>query len=173
MFFDNWWEILRIIVVGTGAYISILLFHRLSGKRTLSKLNAFDLVVTVSLGSTIANALLSSSVTIVEAATALGLLVGLQFAVTWLSVRIPAFSRVIKSEPRLLVREGRMLRGAMRDERVVPAEIEQAVRTSGQGGVEQVAAVILETDGTLSVISDSAAERSRGGPSAFDSIVGD
>ena len=52
MFFDNWFSLLRILVLGTAAYGLLVLYVRLFGKRTLSKLSAFDLVVTVALGST-------------------------------------------------------------------------------------------------------------------------
>lgn len=53
MFFDNWMGILRVLV--GGAYATLVVFLRVSGKRTLAKLNAFDLVITVSLGSTLAS----------------------------------------------------------------------------------------------------------------------
>ena len=51
MFFDSWFGLLRVLVVGALAYAALILFLRVSGKRTLTKLNAFDLVVTVALGS--------------------------------------------------------------------------------------------------------------------------
>jgi uncharacterized membrane protein YcaP (DUF421 family) len=155
MFFHSWYDIARILLVGTGAYISVLIIHRVSGKRTLSKLNAFDLVVTVALGSTLANVLLSSSVSLAEGVTALGLLIFLQFLVTWISSRSESFSRMIKTEPALLVRDGQMLPKAMRDERIVESEIRQAVRVAGLADLDAVQAVILETDGSLSVIPKS------------------
>ncbi|MEO6887893.1 MAG: DUF421 domain-containing protein, partial [Ktedonobacteraceae bacterium] len=59
MFFTTWATLLRTVVVGVLAYIALVVFVRISGKRTLSKMNAFDLIVTISLGSTLASALLS------------------------------------------------------------------------------------------------------------------
>lgn len=53
MFFDGWSDLLRILVVGSLAYAGLVGFLRVSGKRTLAKMNAFDLVVTVALGSTL------------------------------------------------------------------------------------------------------------------------
>ena len=64
MFFDDWGGLARVAVVGFLAYGGLVLLLRVSGKRTLSKMNAFDLVVTVALGSTLATILLSSSVEI-------------------------------------------------------------------------------------------------------------
>jgi uncharacterized membrane protein YcaP (DUF421 family) len=62
MFFDSWDGLLRVVVVGILAYTGLVLLLRISGKRTLSKMNAFDFVVTVALGSTLATILLSSDV---------------------------------------------------------------------------------------------------------------
>lgn len=152
MFFHDWQGVLRVLVVGTLAYGTLILMLRVSGKRTLSKMNAFDLIVTVALGSTLATVLLSGDVPLVEGILALALLVGLQFAITWLSVRSPRFQHVIKAEPTLLVRDGQLLPEAMRQQRVTNEEIHAALRQSGRKDLEGVHAVILETDGTLAVI---------------------
>jgi len=62
---------------------------RVSGKRTLAKLNAFDFVVTVALGSTLATILLNSTVSWAEGAVALAVLAGLQFLVAVVASRVP------------------------------------------------------------------------------------
>ena len=84
----------------------LLLLLRVSGKRTLTKMNAFDLVVTVALGSTLTTVLLTKSVALAEGLTAFVLLIFLQFVLTWLFVRSQAASRLVKSEPTLLVYQG-------------------------------------------------------------------
>jgi len=155
MFFDNWFGLLRVVVVGTVAYAALVLVLRVSGKRTLAKLNAFDLIVTVALGSTLATVLLSKSVALVEGIVAFVLLVCLQYAVAWLSVRSPGFSDLVKSEPTLLLHRGHFLEGAMRAQRVTQAEVLSALRSSGVSEPAQVAAVVLETDGSLSVVQDA------------------
>lgn len=81
MVFDSWFGLLRVLVVGTIAYAALVLLLRVSGKRTLAKLNAFDLIVTVALGSTLATVLLSKSVALVEGLAAFALLAGLQYLV--------------------------------------------------------------------------------------------
>ncbi len=151
MLFDNWGGLVRVLVVGVLAYVGLVLLLRVSGKRTLSKMNAFDLVVTVALGSTLATILLSKSVALAEGVLALTLLIFLQFGVTWLSVRSSTFQRLVKNEPRLLFYEGRFLRDAMRAERVTEEEIESAMRQQGIASLEEAAAV-LETDGSVTVI---------------------
>lgn len=150
--FGGWEPSLRTLVVGVLSYAALLAVLRVSGKRTLSKLNAFDLVVTVALGSTIATILLSRDVALVEGLVALVLLVALQFIVAYLSVRWQRVANLVKSEPTLIVRHGRMLHDAMRRERVADAEVEQAARLNGVARIDQIEAMILETDGSFSVV---------------------
>jgi uncharacterized membrane protein YcaP (DUF421 family) len=151
MWFDSWSELGRILVVTPLAYGALVTILRLSGARTLSKLNAFDLVVTVALGSTLATVLLSADVSLSEGVLALVVLVALQFAVSWSSHRWKSVERVVKSEPVLLYRSG-FLPGPMRRARVTEDEVRQAARASGKASLDGVAAVVLETDGTLSVL---------------------
>jgi uncharacterized membrane protein YcaP (DUF421 family) len=155
VFFDSWTAIWRVLAVGSLAYAALVILLRTSGKRTLSKLNAFDLVVTVALGSTLATVLLSKDVALAEGVVALALLIALQFIIAWMSVRSSGFESVIKSEPTLLLHNGRFLETAMREQRITRTEILAAVRASGHAGTDQIASVVLETDGTISVVGNS------------------
>jgi uncharacterized membrane protein YcaP (DUF421 family) len=152
MFFDNWFGVARVLLVGSLAYVALVLLLRVSGKRTLSKMNAFDLIVTIALGSTLATVLLSKTVAAAEGVTAFAVLIFLQYAVTWLSVRSSFVAQLVKAEPRLLVHKGRFLRTAMKAERVTEEEILAAVRQQGLGAIEDVEALVLETDGRLAVL---------------------
>ncbi len=152
MIFDGWAGLGRVLLVGTVAYVALVLLLRVSGKRTLTKLNAFDLVVTVALGSTLATVLLSKSVALAEGVLALALLVSLQFALTWLQVRSPRVQALVKAEPTLLLYRGRFLDGALRAERVTREEVLAGLRSSGVNDAGQAHAVVLETDGSLSVL---------------------
>jgi uncharacterized membrane protein YcaP (DUF421 family) len=152
MFFDTWFELGRVVVIGACAYAALVALLRVSGKRTLSKMNAFDLVVTVALGSTLATVLLSKDVALAEGVLAFGVLILLQFMVACLSVRSAAVNRLIKSEPALLLHQGQLLRGVMAAERVNEEEIRAAARAQGIGTLEDVAAVVLETDGSFTVL---------------------
>lgn len=152
MWFDSWSDLWRILLVGAGAYAVLVLVLRVSGKRTLAKLNAFDFVVTVALGSTLATILLSSDVSWAEGAVALATLAGLQLMAALASARIPGGRNVLTSEPSLVLRDGRLLREAMRRHRLSESDVRQAVRRTGAGDLGDVAAVVLETDGSMSVI---------------------
>jgi uncharacterized membrane protein YcaP (DUF421 family) len=152
MFFGDWFGLLRIVVIGSLTYGALIAFLRISGKRSLSKMNAFDLVVTVALGSTFATVILDKSIPLLEGVLALALLISLQFVITWLSVRSKVVQNLVKSEPSLLVRDGKYLRDTMRIQRVTKAEVEAALRTYGMVDLSEVACVVLETDGSITVI---------------------
>ena len=92
-------------------------------------MNAFDLVVTVSLGSTLATTVLSQDVTVAQGCAAFALLIGLQFLITWASVRSRWVRRVVAGDPALLLYRGSCLSDAMRQSRVTEGEIRAAVRS--------------------------------------------
>lgn len=152
VFFNNWESLLRTLIVGVLAYAVLVAFLRISGNRTLSKMNAFDLIVTVALGSTLATVLLSKDIALAEGSLALALLISLQFVITWLSVRFSRVKRFITGEPLMLLYRGEYLTAALRQARVTKEEVRSAVRSSGIGQLSAVEAVVLETDGSLSVV---------------------
>ena len=151
-FFDGWLPLAHTLVLGVTAYVCLILMLRFSGKRTLSKMNAFDLIVTVALGSTLATVLLSKDVSLVQGVVALALLICMQFVVTWVAVRFSWFRRLVTSEPMLLAYDGAFLHEALKRARVTPAEVMAAVRAAGFGQLSEVGAVVLETEGSCSVI---------------------
>lgn len=151
--FSGWFPLVRILVIGVLAYVALVVLLRVTGKRTLSKMNAFDLVVTVALGSTLATVIISKDVPLAEGVLALVLLVLLQYIVAFISVRWERFDDLVKSQPRLLMWRGSFLRDAMRKERVTDNEVMEAIRAQGIASVEEVEAVVIETAGELSVLT--------------------
>ena len=168
MWFDSWADILRILLVGAASYTTLVAILRLSGKRTLAQLNVFDFVVTVALGSTLATIFLSTDVSWAEGATALALLAALQLLVALVSARRPGARRFFTSDPVLLLADGRIRGEALRRNRLTESEIRQAVRMQGTGDLSRVRAVVLETNGTLSVITADA----HGDGSALEDVRG-
>tara|TARA_R100000322_G_scaffold88156_1_gene54814 strand:- start:566 stop:1087 length:522 start_codon:yes stop_codon:yes gene_type:complete len=152
IFFDNWQVLLRTGIIGVLAYVTLVLLLRISGRRTLSKMNAFDLVVTVALGSTLATVILNKNVTLAQGTLAFALLIGMQYAVTWSSVRAGWVRRIVTGEPALLLYRGNLLTKALVAARVTQGEVKAAVRSAGLVDLEAVEAVVLETDGSFSVI---------------------
>ena len=153
MLFESWSGLLRVAAFGVAAYFALVVTLRISGKRTLAKMNAFDFVVTVALGSTLATILLNGDIALLEGMLAFIMLVVLQYVIALLSSRSAWVERLAKSEARPVLIDGVMDRAALHRERVSEEEVYCAVRRAGFGDLADVAAVVLETNGTFSVIA--------------------
>lgn len=151
-FFSGREPIVRIVVVGIAMYVALVVFLRVSGSRTLASMNAFDFIVTVAIGSAFGRSLTATGVALSEAVVAFGLLVALQYAVTWVQIRWPLFQRVVTNPPALLYFRGEFLEDALRRQRVAKTELQSAVRKEQYGSLEEVEAIVLESSGEISVI---------------------
>lgn len=157
MLFKDWDSIVRMVWFGITAYAGAIALLRVSGSRTLSKMNAFDLVVTIAFGSTLSSILIDGGVSLATGMGALVLLVALQFVVAALAVRSRRFRNWITTQPVLLAWDGRALNDAMRRQRIAMDDIEAALRLRGFARLDQVLAVVLEADGSLSVVEGAGA----------------
>ncbi|NJL01034.1 MAG: DUF421 domain-containing protein [Spirulinaceae cyanobacterium SM2_1_0] len=142
------------LLTGTLGYITIVFLLRISGKRTLSKWNSFDFVVTIAFGSILAAMLLSKDTSLLQAVFGFAILVAYQFVITWTATRSSVVQSLIKAQPTLLFHKGEFLSQSLEKERVTVGEVLAAMRSNGIGDLLQVDAVILETDGTFSVIKN-------------------
>ena len=154
--FGDWTSMLRVALVGVLAYVALVAFVRISGKRTLSKMNAFDFLVTIALGSTLSSAVLDSSISLAESALAFALLIGLQYCASWSMLRWRPVRRLLQSQPTLLAYGGRFIEPALRSQRVAEDDIHAALRSAGLADMSDVLAVVLESDGSLSVVRTGA-----------------
>lgn len=152
LFFSGWQSLGRTAITALLAYALLVFLLRLSGKRTLSKMNAFDFVVTIALGSTLATVILNHSVPLADGVLAFFLLIFFQGVITWGSARFKAVSHLVKSQPSLLLYRGELLRDQMRRERIAEDEIYAIIRQQGLASYKDVDAVVLESDGSLTVI---------------------
>jgi uncharacterized membrane protein YcaP (DUF421 family) len=161
LLFNSWSDLGRVLVLGVLGYISLVLLLRISGNRTLSKLNAFDFIVTIALGSTFGSFILNKEISLAEGVMGFIVLIGMQHVVSWLTIRSTTIKRIVKSEPSLLYYNQEYLVDSMKRSRIAKAEIEQSVRNQGYATLEDVEAVVLETDGSLSIISRSKKEKKK------------
>lgn len=152
MWLEEWDQLLRVLTIGLPIYVVTIALLRVIGTRALSRMNAFDSVVTFALGSALAAAIITQELPGALALASILLLLLVQFAVSWLAVRIPAVERLTKSTPRLVLFRGRLREDAMRQARLSPDAVRAAVRARGMPRIEEVYAVVLETDGSLSVL---------------------
>lgn len=157
LFFNDWQHLVRIAIVGVVSYAALILCLRAAGKRTLSRMNAYDMVVTMALGSVLTKAMLTQDQTISESVTAICLLVAFQYLLSVASCHWTWFRKWVVAEPAVLYAEGMFLGKAMKKERVTHTEIEAALHEKGFSNLSDVAAVILGSNGELNVLSNDRA----------------
>lgn len=154
-FWGGWEPILRIIIVGTLTYFGIILILRVSGKRTLASMNAFDFIITITMGSAFGRILTARTISVAESLTAFLLLVLLQYLIAYLEIRSKFFHRLITSQPALLYYNGTFIEKNMRRERIRRNDLLGAVRKKKYAGLTDVEAIIMEPDGSFSIIGKS------------------
>lgn len=152
IFFDSWQTIVRTIVVSVLAYIGMIILLRRSGKRTLSKMNAFDFIVTVALGSALANVMLNRDVSLAEGVLAFFLLMFFQYAITWASVRFSRVKNLITSQPAMLLYKGELLEQVLKKERITHEEVHMALRSQGFSSLQEIDLMVLETTGEITIV---------------------
>lgn len=152
IFFDSWESIIRTLIVTIFAFIAVIFILRVTGKRTLSKMNAFDFLITIALGSSLATVALNKNVALADGVLLFLLLVILQYFITWLSVRVKIVKNLITASPTLILYKGQVLDKALKDERITIEELFLAAREKGISNLKDIDAVVLETTGVLTVI---------------------
>jgi uncharacterized membrane protein YcaP (DUF421 family) len=151
-FFKGWEPLIRILVVGTAFYFILMVMLRITGKRSLSRFDAFDFTITMAIGSIFGRVAIDEKVSLAEAVLAAALLVSLQFVLSWLAVRSSWVRKAICAEPTLLFYQGMYQRAAMKKERVTEEEIRGAMHEHGINDESQAEAVILGSNGKLAVV---------------------
>ena len=156
LWYNGWQPLLRIAIVGIVSYATLIVFLRASGKRTLSKMNAYDMVITMALGAVLTKAMLTADQTIAETVTAIFLLVAFQYLLSVGSCHLPWFRKLVVAAPTVLFHDDTFQHAAMRKERLTEEEVRSAVKEKGIPDLAWVDAVILGSNGELSVLIKAA-----------------
>ena len=153
LFFDSIDKLGRIVLTTVMVYVLVVITTKVSGKRSTSQLNNFDWIVTVMIGSLGASTILLKEVPLIEGFSSILVLYLLQFLVTKYAAISPQFSSVILSDPRIVFYQGQYLPDAMRAERLTRQELECAMRSEGISSLDDVEAIVFESDAKLTVIT--------------------
>lgn len=144
--------ILRCVVV----YVFLLLALRLSGKRQLGQFTPFDFAVLLIVSNAVQNAMIGPDTSLVGGVLGAATLFGLNYGLSAISVRYKLFGHNVLGEPTVLINNGHLVTENLRRERVDPDDVLMALREHGVDNIADVKHAILETDGTISVVSQEA-----------------
>jgi uncharacterized membrane protein YcaP (DUF421 family) len=155
--FGGWEAIARIAFITTGGYVALIILLRVAGWRRLTQMSGFDFIVAVTIGSAFGRMLTAREVGLIDALATFTVLLMLQQAVAWLQQRSSRVSSLIRARPILVWYQGRILADVLSEQRLREAELMQAVRAQGLGSMAEAEAIVLEPDGSFSVVQRNTA----------------
>jgi uncharacterized membrane protein YcaP (DUF421 family) len=151
LFDINMQSLLLIVFSAIGIYITIIIYTRIFGKRSFSKMSSFDFAMTVSVGSMIATTVLSNSVNLTEGAIGLIMVYALQLLAAYFR-RYATFRKLIDNQPTLLMDGEKILKDNLKKVRVTEGDLRSKLREANVIQLKEVKAVIFETTGDMVVL---------------------
>jgi len=144
-------SIINILLCALGIYLATVLFTRIAGKRSFSKMSSFDFAMTVAIGSIIATTVLSSSVSAIDGAVGMAAVYILQMLAASLR-RFDFFEKIIDNSPLLLMEGEKILEENLKKAKVTKADLYSKLREANVIQFSQVKAVVFEATGDISVL---------------------
>ncbi|AWH94048.1 DUF421 domain-containing protein [Dietzia lutea] len=152
LFWDGWEPVVHSVVMVVCGFVALVIILRVSGPRTMAKMTPLDFIVAVTIGSAFGRTLTATSVPLAQTVLVLVLLVTLQWVFSAARARSSRIRSLLDNPPVLLYYRGQMQHRALRSHRLLEEDVHTAARQSGKGSLEDVAAVILQQDGSLGAI---------------------
>lgn len=147
---------LHVAATAAALYVTAFVAVRIAGRRTVSQLSAFDALITITLGSILAGAMVSDPPSYGRGAIAVGTLLVLQLALGALRQRVPRLRRILDFAPDTVYDErGEHLDGSPFGAQLTSDELDGAVRTQGLTSRDTVSTIVLEPSGSMSVLRDT------------------
>lgn len=145
-------SVLETIVRGTMIYIMLFLILRFLLKRQTGVIGVADLLVIVLIADASQNAMASEYKSVTEGIVLVLTIVFWNYAIDWLGFHFPAFQRITRPPPLLLIEDGKMLPRNMRQEMITIDELKSQLREQGIEHCSEVKRAYIEGDGTISII---------------------
>lgn len=141
------------VLRAVAVYLVLLVLVRVSGKRTLADVTAFDFVLLLILGEATQQALLGDNFSVTNATIVIGTLVGIDIGLSYLKRASPAADAWLDGVPAVLIHEGRVVESHLRRERVDRDDLLEAAREQqGLASLDDVRFAVLERSGRISIV---------------------
>jgi uncharacterized membrane protein YcaP (DUF421 family) len=141
-----------LVLRSTAAFVAILVLTRVVGRRELSSLEPFDLIMLVVLGDLVQQGVTQSDYSVTGLILAGGTIALMQVAVSYLNFRVKRLQPILDGEPIVLIEDGRVLERNASRERLTRGELEEQARQSQIASLDDVRWAVLETSGQISFI---------------------
>jgi len=133
-----------------AVYVFLVVGLRLAGKRELAQLNAFDLVVLLTLSNTVQNAIIGDDNSVTGGLVGAATLLALNYAVVRFLFRHERLDRLVEGDPDVLIEDGEIRHERLRRELITLPELEVAAHKQGIASLDEVDRAILEAGGAIS-----------------------
>ena len=145
-----------VVIRAALMYCFLLFITRVVGRRELSTLEPFDLILLIVLGDLIQQGVTQSDYSFTGLMLAAGTIAIMQTGVSWIGYRSPdKAGLVLEGEPIVIVQDGKCLEQNAKRERINPEEVLEAARKNGIGALDDIEWGILETSGEMTFIKRS------------------
>lgn len=144
-------SLLAVLLSAIGIYVAVILFTRIAGKRSFSKMSSFDFAMTIAIGSIIGSTLLLASVSLVTGIVGLASVYLLQQMVAYLR-QFDSFGMIVENKPFLLMNGSQILEENLKKARVTKGDLRAKLREANVTRFSQIKAVVFETTGDISVL---------------------
>ncbi|MBL0104805.1 MAG: DUF421 domain-containing protein [Bacteroidetes bacterium] len=152
---------LLIALRSVAVYFFIIIAIRIFGKKELSQLSVTDLVFILLISNSVQNAMVGPDSSLLGGLTAAAALFIFNFILKQISYRDKRFNQLIQGSPVILIHDGKLVQENLNKVKITQDELEIAIREHGVKSVEDVNLAILETDGNISILSDSYQKQSK------------
>jgi len=133
-------------------YVFVVVLMRIVGRRELSSLEPFDLILLVVLGDSVQQAVTQDDYSVTGAFIVVSTIALLQVFVSYVNFKVPFLRSVIDGQPIVVVQDGKLIEPNARRERLTLDDIAEAARLQQIASLEDVQWAVLETSGELSFI---------------------
>lgn len=141
------------VLRAAGVYFVLLLLFRLSGRRTLGQMTAFDFVLLLIISEATQNAMIGDDYSVTNGVLVIVTLILLNIALSLLKDRSRKIEELIDGVPTVLVADGKLLDRELRKARVGVEDILHAAREKqGLERMDQIKYAVLEVSGGINVI---------------------
>lgn len=150
----EWQQVLGISLSALGFYLGLMLFTRLMGLRSFSKLSSHDFAMTVGIGSILASTVLSDSPSLLQGLFAVAMLFVIQGVISIIRRKVKPLKALIDNQAIILMAHGEYFWDNLKEANLSTSDVQEVLRKNGLKSKSEVFAVIMETTGDMSVIKN-------------------
>jgi uncharacterized membrane protein YcaP (DUF421 family) len=144
-----------VVVRAFVAFVFVFLLTRLIGRRELSSLQPFDLILLIVIGDLMQQGVTQNDLSVTGLVLTIGVFGLMTLAASYLGFRFPRFRPILEPEPLILIEDGNVIERNLKKERMTPEELAAKARLQQIDSLEKVKWAVLESGGQISFIPKS------------------